>query len=108
VYDSGTAEVEIEVLGFNAKTGISSNTSHQFKEKYLGNIMLQIGVFSKMQTAKEVAKNNETQKYKAKINEYNKDGRVLYRVVLYNFKDENEAREFKKEMNLKSAFITGE
>jgi len=110
VYEHGTTKVQLEVLGFNAAVGADSKTGKEFKEKYLDNINLQIGVFSNKEVAIKIAKNNETNEYASKVIEYEdrKSNRILYRVILKNFKSEEEAKNFKTMMNLENSFITGE
>jgi rare lipoprotein A len=108
IYTNGTAKVEIEILGFNAKIGVQSRSSQQFKKDFLENVLLQIGVFSTRKKAKSIADMYSDEEHIAKINSYNKNGKILFRVVIHNFKNEDEAKEFKENHHLETSFITGE
>ena len=107
----GTANVRIEVIGFN---GAISNSIPLTKETLatseykvattqtsvqLSKFLVQIGAFRNK---------NGAQGYKAIIKEYSLNGLPIYRVMLSGFQSEAEARDFISLQKIAGAFITTE
>ena len=102
---TGTAPVELEVLGFH---GNIANLPSTPKEKVvLSNFAVQIGSFRRYQGAKITRENNAliNGRYKAVIKKFIVDGRPLYRVWLTGFQSEAEARDFISKGYYPGAFI---
>ena len=123
VYDHGTTEVKVKILGFNAqvdrphKSGSSASSgnnwlfsSKQNNQVALEKIKLQIGAFSSLQQAQSLAKEYGTQRYASKVYKHfsHSSGKTIYKVVLQNFQSENEARDFQRNKNLQDSFIFSE
>ncbi len=102
---TGTAPVELEVLGFH---GNIENLPGTPKEKVvLSNFAVQIGSFRRYQGAVITKRRNSLVqgRYRAVIKEFDVDGRPLYRVWLTGFKSEAEARDFINKGYFPGAFI---
>ena len=121
VYDHGTTEVKVEILGFNAqvnqphqKQSTGANnwlfSSSQNKQVALEKIKLQIGAYSSLQKAQNIAKTYATPRYASKVYKHfsHSSGQTIYKVVLQNFQSESEAKDFQEDRNLKDSFILSE
>ena len=110
---TGTAPVELEVLGFEVKGGRTIPTRKELKrnpqKKSVGSFALQIASFSNIDGAIQTQENyDNTDGYKTIIKDIdNEDGRV-FKVLLKGFKSEKEARDYKSDSDFKNAFIVRE
>jgi len=102
---TGTAPVELEVLGFDSH--IQNLPGLAKKEVVLGDFAVQIGSFRRYQGAKITQNRNALVhgRYKAVIQKFIVDGKPLYRVWLTGFKSEAEARDFINQGLYPGAFI---
>ncbi len=117
----GTANVRIEVIGFN---GAISNSMPLTKETLakseykvaftqsqvqLSRFLVQIGAFRNKNGAQRFQQAHaNSHGYKAIIKEYVLDGLPIYRVMLSGFQSEAEARDFIATQKIAGAFITTE
>jgi rare lipoprotein A len=103
----GTANVQLTVLGFNAK--IARTAKEKRAISHGDRYYVQVGAFSKLGGAKVTKRkfNNLILDgvYKAIIKQTIKDGVVLNRVWISGFRSEAEAQDFKKQNGLKKAMI---
>jgi len=105
---TGTAPVEIEVLGFDNMVQKLYKPSQ--KEVVLKNYAVQIGSFRNYKGA-EITKSKNflvDGRYKAVIREFNYQGAPIYRVWLTGFQSEQEARDFIDKGRFEGAFIIRE
>lgn len=105
---TGTAPVEIEVLGFD-KT-ISTLAKGSIQKIEIGNFGVQIASFRRYQGA-AITKDRYSivdGRYKAVIKKFIVSGAPLYRVWLMGFKSEDEARDFIASNRFPGAFIVRE
>ena len=107
---AGTAPVELEILGFDAKGKKRIPTKKQLKNSpqtaSLGGFAIQIGSFSKIEGALATQqKYNGTDGYKTIIKDTMSNNKRIFKVLLKGFKSEQEARDYKALGNFKSAFI---
>lgn len=91
---TGTAPVEIEVLGFDKH--IASLQRGSKEQVVLSDFAVQIGSFRRYLGAQITKQKNAlvNGRYKAVIKEFELDGEPIYRVWLTGFKSEAEARDF--------------
>ena len=103
IVGSGTAPVELEILGFDNK--IESLTKK--RSVVLSNYAVQIGSFRKIEGARITKRNNALVdgRYRAVIKRFDYEGEPLYRVWLTGFQSENEARDFIRRGDFPGAFI---
>lgn len=103
--ETGTAPVELEVLGFGST--IETLSSQSQKEVVLGNFAVQIGSFHRYEGAKITQEKNALVqgRYKAVIKKMIVRGEPLYRVWLTGFQSEAEARDFIKQGRYVGAFV---
>ena len=117
----GTANVRIEVIGFN---GAISNSIPLTKETLatseykvattqtsvqLSKFLVQIGAFRNKNGAQRFQQTHaNSHGYKAIIKEYSLNGLPIYRVMLSGFQSEAEARDFISLQKIAGAFITTE
>ncbi|MFT7004429.1 MAG: rare lipoprotein A [Sulfurimonas sp.] len=110
---TGTARVNIEILGFETKGKKSIPTTKELIESpkiaTISSFAIQIASFSKIEGAiktQELYDNTDGYKTVIKDMEY-KDGRI-YKVWLKGFKSEEEARDYKDQGSFANAFIVRE
>lgn len=102
----GTANVRVEVLGFNGK--VANTKEERDEEVSLENYYLQIGAFSKLEGANSIKRKFELileNRYDIIIKDSNNYKDQLHRVWISGFKSEAEARDFKEQNNLNKATI---
>ena len=106
--NTGTAPVEIEVLGFDKTISTLAKTAK--REVKIGNFGVQIGAFRRYQGALITQDRYKLVdgRYKAIIKKFIIDGEPLYRVWLMGFKSEEEARDFIASNRFRGAFIVRE
>lgn len=107
---AGTAPVEIEILGFDAKGKKRIPTKKQLrnspKSAALGGFAIQIGSFSKIEGALSTQqKHNGTNGYKTIIKDTMSNNKRIFKVLLKGFKSEQEARDYKALGHFKNSFI---
>ncbi|BCD60503.1 rare lipoprotein A [Nitratiruptor sp. YY08-14] len=102
---TGTAPVELEVLGFGGK--VENLPGIPKRKVVLNNFAVQIGSFRRYQGAKITRDRNilVQGRYKAVIKKFYVDGLPLYRVWLTGFRSEKEARDFIAQGLYPGAFI---
>ena len=102
---TGTAPVEIEVLGFDNQ--IASLQGVPKKKVVLGNFAVQIGAFRRYAGAQITRDKNALVdgRYKAIIKEGTLNGAPIYRVWLVGFKSQKEAVDFINKGKYPGAFI---
>ena len=115
---TGTAPVELEVLGFAGKgvkhtpktaTQAKKELKKQPKKMEVGNFALQIGSFSRIEGALATQeKYDGTDGYKTMIKDVQTQNGRMFKVVLTGFKSEQEARDYKALGKFKHAFILRE
>ncbi len=111
---TGTAPVKLEVLGFASKNKRKIPSQRELKKsvqkKSIGNFLLQIASFSKINGAiKTQERYDNTDGYKTIIKDVTtKDGRRVFKVCLKGFRSEKEARDYKARGYFKGAFILRE
>lgn len=105
---TGTAPVELEVLGFDRT--ISTLASSAKREVEIGNFGVQIASFRRFQGAVITQSRYKVVngRYRAIIKKFIVDGAPLYRVWLMGFKSESEARDFIATNRFPGAFIVRE
>jgi rare lipoprotein A len=110
---TGTARVNIEILGFESKGKKKIPTKKELKKSPqiapVDGFALQIASFSKVEGALKVQEDNDNiDGYKTIIKDMeNKDGRI-FKVWLKGFKSEQEARDYKAQGHFENAFIVRE
>jgi len=107
---TGTAPVEIEVLGFDKTIATLASGKSIKKEVKLTNFGVQIGSFRRYQGA-EITKNRYSLvdgRYHAIIKKFIVNGEPLYRVWLTGFESEDEARDFIARGLFPGAFVVRE
>ena len=109
IVGTGTAPVELEVLGFDStiKTLPKTAASQAPQEVVLDNFAVQIGSFRHYRGAL-ITKNKNSLvdgRYKAIIKKFEYEGAPLYRVWLVGFHSEQEARDFIQRGYYPGAFI---
>ena len=109
---SGTAPVEIEVIGLHNCSGEvvplqKEDLSSSCDKVYLNNFAVQIGSFRRFQGAQITKERNSLVdgRYKAIIKKFMVDGAPLYRVWLTGFRSEAEARDFIAQGRYPGAFV---
>ena len=110
---SGTAPVEIEVIGLQNCSGKvvplqkEKVSSSSCEKVYLHNFAVQIGSFRRLQGAQITKDRNGVVdgRYKAIIKEFFVNGAPLYRVWLTGFRSEAEARDFIAQGRYPGAFV---
>jgi rare lipoprotein A len=97
----GTARVKVEVLSLSAnirKIGVNANThrvaSGTTPQLQNYDIFVQLGAFSKREGAEDIKNGFISDKYDTHIETVQLDGKEIYKVLLANFKTEEEARSF--------------
>ena len=106
----GTAPVELEVLSLSANAlsqyngdGLPQNGGYVaqnepreslINKKSSGEIFVQLGAFSQIDGAKSIAEGFVSALYTAKVEKFETQNGVLYKVLVDGFKNENEARDF--------------
>lgn len=100
---TGTAPVELEVVGFYGKVGLKEAKTQIYEG---GNFMVQVGAFRNKKGATTFANGLKKQRYTSIIKQYILDDRPIYRVFLTGFRSEAEARDFTA--NIKGSFIVRE
>jgi len=110
---TGTAPVELEVLGFHTKGKTYIPTKKELKtkpqKKSMGYFALQIASFANFNGAiKTQEKFNGIDGYKTIIKDVESNGKRLFKVLLIGFKSESEARDYKATSRFKNSFIVGE
>ena len=110
---TGTASIKLEILGFEQK-GKKSISSVQTlkkgpKEKILGSFAIQLGSFAKFEGALFTQeKYDNFDGYKTIIKDVELHNNRIFRVFLVGFKSDEEAKDFIKTNQLKSAIIIRE
>ncbi len=120
---TGTAPVEITVLGFNGKIysskpvhkttlinspkKIATKTTEYIAKPQFGEFGVQIGAFKDLKKANAYKKryNNYLNRYYAIIERSHDNVFEVYRVILKGFKNEKEARDFINSSKIPNAFI---
>lgn len=109
---NGTANVTLEVLGFEPSTSRSINLqtiAKGPKESVMNNFYVQIGSFERFAGASSTKqKYSNFQGYSAIIKDTEYNNKRLFRVWLSGFKCEAEARDFISKGYFKGSFIIGE
>ena len=102
VYDHGTTQVELEILGFSNLANASAN-----KEIVAIDIGLQIGAFSSPQNAQNLLNQYTTDRYRPKVlsMRHHTTQKIIYKAILVGFGSEEEAQDFKDDNDLDDAFI---
>lgn len=102
---TGTAPVNLEVLGFGGKIETLSDPSDSVE---LDDFYVQIGAFRKKSGADFFAKkhDNYNERYKSVVKQGTHEGQPIYRVWLSGFRSEDEARDFIDLDGLQGAFVT--
>jgi hypothetical protein len=77
----------------------------EFEKKYLENLQIQIGIFSKRQKAEDIARKYKSFEHPSYIKKIRINGKVLYKTILKNFKSSDDINTFKNKMNINDAFI---
>jgi len=97
----GTAQVRLEVLSISAKAkaqyngnGLYSSNTSKSRENVFETIYVQLGAFSKKSGAKSLRDSFRSSLYKSKIIEVVNKKRKIYKVFIYGFKSESEAKDF--------------
>ena len=100
---TGTAPVELEVLGFESKI----ETLGQKRSVVLSDYAVQIGSFRRYAGAQITREKNALVdgRYKAVVKEFELGGAPIYRVWLTGFRSEQEARDFIESERFPGAFI---
>jgi len=120
----GTAKVKLEVLSLSStlkKLGSTSNSSYKTyktnqspkqqikRKKYLDEsdyeIYVQLGAFSHKNGAITLRDGFVSDKYKTKIDEVVIDSKIIYKVLVYEFESEKEARDFIDESGIDGLHI---
>lgn len=110
---TGTARVNIEILGFESKGKKNIPTIAELKKSPqkadVSGFALQIASFSKAEGALKTQElYDNTDGYRTVIKDMeNEDGRI-FKVWLKGFKSEQEARDYKEQGNFENAFIVRE
>ena len=102
----GTANIKIQVLGFDAK--IAKTNAQRSVTKYSAKYYLQVGVFSQIQGAKSVKRKFNTildASHKAIVKQGFLNGNRINRVWISGFRSHQEAEDFKSEEGLNNAMI---
>jgi len=94
--ESGTAPVELEVLGFDKTIQKLIIKNRSNKKVVLSSFAIQIGSFQSYERALQVKKKNTlvNRRYKTTIKEVRAKGKKFYRVWLVGFQSEQEAKDF--------------
>jgi rare lipoprotein A len=112
VAQHGTADVTLEVLGFepsSARTVDLQSVAQGPKERVMNNFYVQIGAFERFEGATVTKqKYSNFHGYSAIIKDTEYNNKRLFRVWLYGFKCEAEARDFISKGYFESSFIIGE
>ncbi|MRI83263.1 MAG: septal ring lytic transglycosylase RlpA family lipoprotein [Nitratiruptor sp.] len=107
--DTGTAPVELEILGFDSTIGTLPKTegSAAPKEVILKDFAVQIGAFRRYRGAAYVKSQNALVdgRYRAIIRKFDYEGAPIYRVWLVGFRSEQEARDFIASGRYPGAFL---
>ena len=110
---TGTARVNIEILGFETKgkkkipTKKELNKSPQIAS--IGSFALQIASFSNIEGALKIQEDNDnTDGYKTIIKDMENENGRIFKVWLKGFKSEQEARDYKEQGHFENAFIVRE
>ncbi|MRJ02978.1 MAG: septal ring lytic transglycosylase RlpA family protein [Epsilonproteobacteria bacterium] len=98
IIETGTAPVELEILGFDSTINTLPKTegAQTPKEVVLEDFAVQIGAFRKYRGAAYTKSQNSLVdgRYRAIIRKFDYKGAPIYRVWLIGFKSEQEARDF--------------
>jgi len=110
---TGTAPVELEILGFEVKGKKTIPTRKQLKKapqkKSIAGFALQIASFSKIAGAiKTQEKFDKTDGYSTIIKDIQGPNGRMFKVWLTGFKSEQEARDYKASGTFKNSFIVRE
>ena len=107
---TGTAPVELEVLGFDKTISTLAMDENIKKEVELFDFGVQIGSFRRYEGAVITKRKYSlvNGRYKAIIKKFIVDGKPLYRVWLVGFGSEAEARDFIKRGLFEGAFVVRE
>jgi len=113
---TGTAPVELEIVGVDASLGDEIKKTYKKKIRYSKKKILpkrryalQIASFSNIDGAIALQeKYNNKDGYKTIIKDIDNDGMRYYKVLLRGFKTENEIRDYKSDGHFKNAFIVRE
>lgn len=105
----GTANVRLNVLGFNGK--IAKTVEEKQEVSSISNYYIQVGVFSKVEGA-NITKSKFDMVLEKEYKVILKDGKLndipIKRVWISGFRSEQEAEDFKENNNLKKAIIIAE
>ena len=102
----GTVRVRLTVIGFNGK--VATTAKEKAQKQSVSNYYLQVGVFSKLSGAQTIKHRFEMvldSKYKIIFKNSILNGKKVKRVWISGFRSEEEAKDFKKEYNLKGAML---
>ena len=103
----GTANVKLTIVGFNGNINGNKNTKHHSNRN--SKYYLQVGVFSKVESANAVKRKFEMimdkEKYKFLLKNDNIDDTKVTRIWIAGFKSEQEAYDFKDENQLDNAMV---
>ena len=102
----GTANIELEVIGFDGK--VSNLKNDKLYNKYSAKYYLQVGVFSKIAGAKSVKKEFNMileNNYRVIIKQDKINNKRVNRVLISGFRSQEEALDFKKENDLNNAIL---
>jgi len=107
MFKKGTARVKLTILGFNGK--IATTYAQKQETATVGNYYVQVGVFARVAGAKNIKRKFELildkNKYRVILKDGILNGTKIKRVWISGFRSEDEARDFKKLNNLKTAMI---
>ena len=109
----GTANVKLEVLGFQKDGSKSIPTESALKsgvqQKVVGSFSIQLAAFTKFEGAKTIQEKYDGHGgYHTIIKDSVENGRRLFRVYLTGFKSDQEARDYIANSDLARAFIVRE
>ena len=110
---TGTAPVNIEILGFEVKGKKRIPTKKEMKrapqKQAIGGFALQIASFSRIEGAISTQeKHDNTDGYKTIIKDIENEKGRSFKVLLTGFKSEQEARDYKATGTFKNSFIVRE
>ncbi len=104
---TGTVNVRLTVIGFNAKVAVSNSEKKQ--KMSVGNYFLQVGVFSKRLGAETTKRKFkmilDENRYRIVIKDDYINNKKIKRVLIGGFKSEQEAVDFKNSNNLTGSMI---
>lgn len=106
---TGTAPVELQVLGFDSLiASVAAKKGNAVRrEVVISGFVVQIGSFRRLEGARIYKEryDNFEGRYRTEIREFTLEGAPLYRVWMRGFKSEAEARDFIRAWNIPGAFI---